>query len=30
MFYMKAECTCGETTNNQGYCDGFGEYICRE
>ena len=22
------ECTCGETIHPQGWCDGFGQYIC--
>ena len=24
------ECTCGETTHAEGWCDGFGQYICIE
>jgi hypothetical protein len=24
------ECSCGQTSNNEGICDGFGEYICKE
>ncbi|MGC6438786.1 MAG: hypothetical protein ACON4B_07410 [Flavobacteriaceae bacterium] len=27
---MENECTCGETTNPSGACDGFGSYICDE